>query len=100
MIFPENRYPNADHALDDGSNMPQIWMTYPELAILLECDGYEARNRAVEQNLDRKKSRDGHTRVKLNLPLASLFITLACDEVLRTRAACITAVSSQACPRT
>ena len=67
--------------------MPQIWMTYSELAILLECDGNEARNRAVEQNLDRKKSRDGHTRVKLNLPLASLFITLACNEVLRTQTA-------------
>jgi hypothetical protein len=64
--------------------MPQIWMTYAELATLIECDPNEARNRAIEQMLDRKKSRDGHTRVRLNLPLTSLFIALACDEVLRT----------------
>jgi hypothetical protein len=65
--------------------MPQIWMTYAELATLIECDPNEARKRAIEQMLDRKKSRDGHTRVKLNLPLTSLFMNLVCDQVLRTR---------------
>jgi hypothetical protein len=73
--------------------MPQIWMTYDELGALLECDGQQARDRAIEQRLDRKKSRDGQTRVKLNLPLASLFVSLACEEVLRARRTCEYSIS-------
>ncbi|SFP80665.1 hypothetical protein SAMN05216330_110183 [Bradyrhizobium sp. Ghvi] len=45
--------------------MPQIWMTYDELATLCECTGSEARLRAIHLSLDRRKSRDGATRVKL-----------------------------------
>jgi hypothetical protein len=42
--------------------MPQIWMTYGEIAGLLGCDEGVARTRAAIRSLDRKKSRDGLTR--------------------------------------
>ena len=51
--------------------MPQIWMTYDELATLCECTGSEARLRAIHLSLDRRKSRDGATRVKLDLALTA-----------------------------
>jgi hypothetical protein len=50
----------------DCSLMPQIWMTYREIAALLGCEPDEARIRVVQRSLDRKKSRDGLTRVKLD----------------------------------
>ena len=53
--------------------MPQIWMTYDELATLCECSGSEARLRAIHLSLDRRKSRDGTTRVKLDLALTARF---------------------------
>ncbi|WP_375790911.1 hypothetical protein ACE102_35105 [Bradyrhizobium sp. vgs-9] len=49
--------------------MPQIWMTYDELATLNGCSADEARMQAMHLSLDRRKSRDGNTRVKLNLAL-------------------------------
>jgi hypothetical protein len=49
--------------------MPQIWMTYDELATLSGCSAAEARMQAMHLSLDRRKSRDGNTRVKLNLAL-------------------------------
>lgn len=49
--------------------MPQIWMTYDELATLSGCSAAEARMQAMHLSLDRRKSRDGSTRVKLNLAL-------------------------------
>lgn len=54
--------------------MPQIWMTYDELASLLECSSEHASDRAHKERLDRKKSHDGNTRVKLNLALIGLFV--------------------------
>ena len=54
--------------------MPQIWMTYDELATLCECSGSEARLRAIHLSLDRRKSRDGATRVKLDLALTARFL--------------------------
>lgn len=53
--------------------MPQIWMTYGELAALLGCETDDARNQAVQRSLDRKKSRDGLTRVKLDVLLMAKF---------------------------
>jgi len=53
--------------------MPQIWMTYDELATLCDCSSSEARLRAIHLSLDRKKSRDGATRVKLDLALTAKF---------------------------
>jgi len=48
-------------------------MTYDELATLCECSGSEARLRAIHLSLDRRKSRDGTTRVKLDLALTARF---------------------------
>lgn len=53
--------------------MPQIWMTYDELATLCGCDAGEARLPASHLSLDKRKSRDGSTRVKLNLALTARF---------------------------
>jgi hypothetical protein len=54
--------------------MPQIWMTYDEIADLLGCDADAARAQAMHRSLDRKKSRDGSTRVKLDLEWTARFI--------------------------
>ncbi|MBB4372525.1 putative lipoprotein YmbA [Bradyrhizobium sp. cir1] len=53
--------------------MPQIWMTYDELATLTGCSAAEARLQALHLSLDRRKSRDGNTRVKLNAALMGRF---------------------------
>ena len=53
--------------------MPQIWMTYDELATLCDCTSGDARLRAIHLSLDRRKSRDGATRVKLDLALTAKF---------------------------
>jgi len=53
--------------------MPQIWMTYDELATLSGCTAAEARLQALQLSLDRRKSRDGNTRVKLNPALMNRF---------------------------
>ena len=53
--------------------MPQIWMTYVEIASLLGCDEGQARVHVAVRSLDRKKSRDGHTRVKLDEYCIELF---------------------------
>jgi hypothetical protein len=54
--------------------MPQIWMTYQELAGMLGCDETQARERAHFEGLDRKISRDGRKRAKLSMPLIAMFI--------------------------
>jgi hypothetical protein len=59
--------------------MPQIWMTYGEIAGLLGCNADEARAQAIFRSLDRKKSRDGLTRVKLDLHWAAKFFAAVRD---------------------
>jgi hypothetical protein len=54
--------------------MPQIWMTYEELAGLLDCSAMEARSRVHLERLDRKISRDGRKRAKLNMAMMGIFI--------------------------
>ncbi len=54
--------------------MPQIWMTYDEIAGLLGCSADAARAKAVYRWLDRKKSRDGLTRVKLDTEWTAHFV--------------------------
>jgi hypothetical protein len=54
--------------------MPQIWMTYDEFAYLLGCATETARAQAMHRSLDRKKSRNGSTRVKLELKWTARFI--------------------------
>ncbi|EIG58478.1 hypothetical protein FXB41_30000 [Bradyrhizobium canariense] len=59
--------------------MAQIWMTYDELAGLSGCTPAEARMRAIHLSLDRRKSRDGATRVKLDLALTAKFFASVRD---------------------
>jgi hypothetical protein len=59
--------------------MPQIWMTYDELAALLGCETDDARIQVVERSLDRKKSRDGLTRVKLDVRWMAKFFAAVRD---------------------
>jgi hypothetical protein len=54
--------------------VPQIWMTYDELAALMKCDPAAARAAATTLPLDRRRSRDGQTRAKLSPSLAEAFI--------------------------
>jgi hypothetical protein len=54
--------------------MPQIWMTYEELAGLLDCSTMEARSHVHLERLDRKISRDGQKRAKLNMAMMGIFI--------------------------
>ncbi|MCK1305179.1 hypothetical protein ABIB75_005365 [Bradyrhizobium sp. GM2.2] len=59
--------------------MAQIWMTYDELAELSGCTSAEARMRAMHLSLDRRKSRDGATRVKLDLALTAKYFASVRD---------------------
>jgi hypothetical protein len=54
--------------------VPQIWLTYDELAALMDCDRAEARGAAAAIPLDRRRSRDGHTRAKLTPSLTEAFL--------------------------
>ncbi len=51
-------------------------MTYDELAKLCGCGSAEARLVVNHLALDRKKSRDGVTRIKLNLALTAKFFEM------------------------
>lgn len=64
--------------------MPQIWMTYHEIADMLGCEPHMARITTIERALDRKKSRDGLTRVKLDSELTARFVAglRSADEAL------------------
>jgi hypothetical protein len=57
-----------------GTRLPQIWMTYEELAGMLGCTVAVAQERARVEQLDRKISRDGKKRAKLNAGLVAVFI--------------------------
>ena len=59
--------------------MPQIWLTYDELGDLIGSDVAAARAVAHDIPLDRRKSHDGCTRVKLNAQLIEVFL----DQLLR-----------------
>src|SRR5262245_32261160 len=85
--------------------VPQIWLTYDELAGLLNCDRAGARAAAIAIRLDRRKSRDGETRAKLTPALAEAFFDgvlaqrldrelTACVGDLRTMQERMTALSS------
>lgn len=54
--------------------MPQIWLTYDELAAIMGCDPAGARGAALAIWLDRRKSRDGRTRAKLTPSLTEAFL--------------------------
>ena len=49
-------------------------MTYNEMSDLIGGDALEARIYSIDKALDRKKSRDGQTRVKLDQALVTMFV--------------------------
>jgi hypothetical protein len=61
--------------------VPQIWLTYDELAALMDCDPAAARSAALAIRLDRRKSRDGQTRAKLTPSLTEALL----DTMLQRR---------------
>lgn len=62
-------------------SVPQIWLTYDELATLMGSNLADARRAALAIRLDRRKSRDGQTRAKLTPSLADALL----DGMLRQR---------------
>lgn len=54
--------------------MAQVWLTYAELGELARCSAATARSRAIRAQWVRRRSRDGHTRVKLPPELAHHFM--------------------------
>jgi hypothetical protein len=54
--------------------MPQIWMTYEELAEMLDCTVMDVRERVQLECLDRKISRDGKKRAKLSMAMVGIFL--------------------------
>jgi hypothetical protein len=54
--------------------VPQIWLTYDELAALIGRDAPTARATAAVMPLDRRRSHDGLTRAKLNGQLTEVFL--------------------------
>jgi len=73
--------------------VPQIWLTYDELAALMNCDAASARSAAVALGLARRRSRDGQTRAKLTQPLTDAFLELVLREhIARDLAACASAL--------
>jgi hypothetical protein len=59
--------------------MPQIWMTYDEIAGLLGNSADAVRAQVLNRSLDRKKSRDGLTRVKLDSDWTAHFVAAIRD---------------------
>jgi hypothetical protein len=59
-----------------STDVPQIWLTYSEFAALIDCDPAEARKASIAAGLDRRKSRDGETRIKLTPQLATAFLDI------------------------
>jgi hypothetical protein len=73
--------------------VPQIWLTYDELAALMNCDSAGARSAAVALRLDRRRSRDGQTRAKLTQPLVDAFLErILREHIERDLAACASAL--------
>ena len=54
--------------------MPQLWLTYEELADELDCGSDQARATAVHRGWTRKRSRDGLTRVLMPYDLMSAYL--------------------------
>ena len=64
--------------------MPQLWLTYAELAGELDCDFEQARAVSVSAGWKRKHSSDGHTRVMMPPHMMkSFFFKAAARELTR-----------------
>jgi hypothetical protein len=80
----------------EAYGVPQIWLTYEELAALMSCDGSSARNAAIALRLDRRRSRDGQTRAKLTPQLTEAFLERVLREhIERDVAACADALRAK-----
>jgi hypothetical protein len=77
--FPQAAHTRAACRLHGDEAMPQIWMTYGEIAALLGCTAEAARVQVLHRSLDRKKSRDGLTRVKLDSDWTAHFVAVIRD---------------------
>lgn len=65
--------------------MPQLWLTYAELAGELDCDIEQARAVSVSAGWKRKHSSDGHTRVMMpSHMMTSFFLKAAARELTRS----------------
>ena len=83
--------------------MPQIWLTYDELAVLMKCDPIAARAVTAMLPLDRRRSRDGQARAKLSPSLAEAFMEsqahLRVERVIDGCAGDLTAITTAWPPR-
>lgn len=82
--------------------MPQIWMTYEELGALMNCDAATARAKVMALQLDRRRSHDGNTRIKLDAKLTDMFLDHVArqwiDRELATSAADLLALRQRMAP--
>ena len=60
--------------------MPQIWLTYDELADFTQRTPIAAREAAIEWGWTRRRSRDGFSRVKLPPIVATLYMAQCLEE--------------------
>jgi hypothetical protein len=80
----------------EAQSVPQIWLTYDELAALMNCDSAGARRAAMAIGLDRRRSRDGQTRAKLTPPLTDAFLErILRERIERDLAACASALRAK-----
>jgi hypothetical protein len=54
--------------------MPQLWLTFEEIADLLDCDAADARRRVFANQWERRRYADGLTRAQLPPEVAHEFM--------------------------
>jgi hypothetical protein len=54
--------------------MPQLWLTYEELADLVRCSSEAAREGVAENGWPRRRCSDGQTRIKISSGLAHSYM--------------------------
>ena len=67
--------------------MPQLWLTYDEMAEELGCQPAEAREAAIARAMTRKHSSDGFTRVLMPPDLMHAYFVARALDPLPSRAA-------------
>jgi hypothetical protein len=54
--------------------MPQLWLTFEEIADLFDCDAAGARSRVIANQWERRRCHDGLTRAQLPSEAAHEFM--------------------------
>jgi len=54
--------------------MPQLWLTFDEIADLFDCDSAGARSRVIANQWERRRCHDGLTRAQLPSEAAHEFM--------------------------